>query len=129
MFSRFFDYRDFLKIPGIREFFAVSGFSSPGFEIFLVLGFLSPGFGIFLNFGIFIPRIRDFFEIFQLRDIPGIFYPRDPDFFREMEYPDKKPTLNFIETENYTICTEMIQAILQDILVLVSNSDISFCFL
>ena len=34
--------------------------------------------------GIFIPGFRDSF---------GIFYLRDRDFFRGIEYPDKKPTL------------------------------------
>ena len=99
--------RDFWQIPGIRDFFVVSGFlspgfSSPGFGIFFSLGIFIPGIrdffksrdfyprdsGFFLisgflslEFGIFIPRIRDFFGIFDLRDIPGIFYPRDRDFF------------------------------------------------
>ena len=42
-------FPNFLKISGIRDFFLVSGFLSPGFLI--------PGIGIFLNFGIFIPEL------------------------------------------------------------------------
>ena len=65
--------RDFRKIPGIRDFFLVSGFLSPGFFI--------PGIGIFLNFGIFIPGI--FAKSPGFMQNPRDFYPGDSGFFRD----------------------------------------------
>ena len=78
---------------------------------------LNPDFYEFQNdfygFLTFIPGIwtkSPGFGIFYVRDILGIFYPRDRNFFRGMEYPDKKPPLVMGKFEVYPLWDNRLES-------------------